>query len=610
MKKPPSLNDTKYIFNRRNFLKTLPVGAVATISVGSEVKSDSLVAVRYDHGVASGDPLQDRVIIWTRVTPEDDTYRGGVTIMWQVALDENFSNIVKSGTVTTGLDRDYTLKHDVTGLKSAAAYFYRFSVGDKISPTGHTRTLAKKGMNSLRLAVVSCSNYPWGYFNAYKAVCETGPYDAVLHLGDYIYEYKAGQYASENAQAMNRVVDPLHEIITLEDYRRRYSLYRKDPDLQEIHRKYPFICAWDDHEFANNSYATGAFNHNEGEGDWPTRRRAATKAYMEWLPIRVGDQPLTYRSFNFGGLATLAMLDTRITGRERPLEYEKDVDLQKIEIPDGHGAMMSVSRVFDNAYTPAKEITDPEVLRNSNSQNMPETWENRPDYSGFHRRLETEERSMIGKPQEVWLEKTLEASKKAGVPWQILGQQVIMSYRPEPPESSATNPQIIKDFRAGKQKTTYVPIDDLVIYNPDAWDGYQPARRRVFDMLEKYGVNPIVLTGDTHCTWAMSLTDELDGKHYGAEFGVTSITSPGRGERVKDYEAVTETYYDLLDHMAYANIKDRGFLSLTITEKATTSDWYYVSNIETKEFEILKKKSLRYHAGDCADGKVTLEDVS
>lgn len=555
--------------SRRGILKTLPAGAAFAVGGCADNKEEQkVIPVSYNHGVASGDPLANQLIIWTRVTPIEPSFDGAVDVDWQISADADFSNLAKSGVFKTDPGRDYTVKIDVTGLSEGQNYFYRFLVGDKVSPVGEAKTLSTGGMDSIKLAVVSCSNYPWGFFNGYRAIAESGPFDAVIHLGDYIYEYEVGRYQSPNAEKMGRLVDPPHEIKSLDDYRRRYALYRADEDLQEIHRKYPFICCWDDHEFANNSYATGALNHNEGEGDWTPRRRAATKAYMEWLPVRVPNSDLpTVRSFNFGKLATLAMLDTRIVGRERPLEYEKDVE------------MIDVDGI------------------------------EKPDYAAFHKRLETEERSLLGSDQEAWLNKTLETSVAAGIPWQILGQQIIMSYRPEPPLSNVFNDEERAALPEGEQLSMSVAEEFGGFYNPDAWDGYQPARRRVYEMFEKHAGNPIVLTGDTHCGWAMSLCDEMGGKHYGAEFAVQGITSPGRGDRINKVEQVEQAYYDHMDHMAYASIKGRGYMTLTISSDETITDWYVLSDIESKDFEVSKKKSLRYKVGDAADGIVVLEDV-
>lgn len=556
------------IINRRKILKAIPKGAAIAIAGTSDniAKAQSIIPVRFNHGVASGDPLQKKVIIWTRVTPKNKNYDCDIIVNWQISENDDFSNIANQGSFITNQQRDFTVKEDVTGLAPGKNYYYRFSVGDTYSAIGETKTLNANGKQPIKLAVASCSNYPWGYFNGYRAIAESGPYDAVIHLGDYIYEYEVGTYQSPNAEKMGRLVDPPHEIKSLSDYRRRYALYRADEDLQEVHRKYPFICTWDDHEFANNTYATGAQNHNEGEGEWAPRRRQATKAYMEWMPVRVTDGDLlTVRSFEFGDLVTLAMLDTRIVGRERPLEYGLDVEMDS---------------------------------------------EGNPDYAGFHKRLETEERSLLGEMQEKWLDKTLKMSAQRNVPWQILGQQIIMSYLTEPPLDDVFSKSEIESFPGGEQLSMKIAKEYGGFYNPDAWDGYQPARRRVFDMFEKYDGNPIVLSGDTHCAWAMSLTDKMGGKHYGAEFAVQGITSPGRGDRLPKVKQVEQAYYDHLDHMALANIKGRGYMTLSISAEETITNWYVVSTIESKEFELELRKSLKYSAGDVDDGQVVLQDVT
>ncbi len=549
-------------FSRRNILKSVPAGAaLALVGCDAGEQPEQIIPVTFSHGVASGDPLQDRVIIWTRAAPVDPNHTGAIGGKWDVSESDDFAEIVSSGIFSTDADRDYTVKVDATGLGDGQKYYYRFMVGEVTSQIGETKTLAVNGIEPINIAVASCSNYPWGFFNGYRHMAETGPFDAVLHLGDYIYEYPIGTYQSPNAEALGRLVDPPHEITKLDDYRRRYALYRADEDLQAVHRKYPFICAWDDHEFANNAYATGAENHSDDEGDWTERRRAATKAYMEWMPVRVPltDLP-TVRSFNFGKLATLAMLDTRVVGRERPLEYGRDV------------------------------VDD--------------------DYDAFHRRLETEERSLLGAEQEAWLDQTLSSSAAEGIPWQILGQQIIMSYRPEPPLSSVFSEEERAQLSAGEQRSMYVAENHGRFYNPDAWDGYQPARRRVLDMFEKHAGNPIVLTGDTHCAWGMSLTDKMGGKHYGAEFGVQGITSPGRGDRIGKVDEVVQAYYDFLPHMAFANIHERGYMTLNITEEATITSWHMLSTVESKDYTVMTRKSLKYSRGDVEDGQVILEDVT
>lgn len=262
------------------------------------------------HGVASGDPTPDAVIIWTRVTPDVD---GPVSGTWHVALDTNFTSVVQSGTFSTDSSRDYTVKIDVSGLQPNTWYFYEFQAMGKNSVTGRTKTAPVGGMQQLRFAFVSCSNYPSGYFNTYDRIRERNDVDAVLHLGDYIYEYGTGSGDVRNDQ------QPNYEILRLADYRQRYSTYRLDPSTQKLHQQYPFISVWDDHETANNSYMDGAENHQPlTEGPWSARKAAGQEAYDEWMPIRLpdpGNENKIWRKISYGNLADLFMLDTRLYAR-------------------------------------------------------------------------------------------------------------------------------------------------------------------------------------------------------------------------------------------------------------------------------------------------------
>jgi len=270
----------------------------------------------FKHGVASGDPLHDRVIIWTRVTPENDD--STISVNWELATDRGFSKVVHSGEFETSSKRDYTVKVDVSNLKAGTPYYYRFQSGNYHSPIGRTKT-ASTNPDSLRFAVVSCANYEWGYFTAYKHIAEKPLLDAVLHLGDYIYEYQPGGYGDTT---IGRIHEPPKELLTLSDYRTRYAQYRSDEDLQAAHASHPFITIWDDHEIANDVYSEGAQNHQPDEGDFSARKNAAIQAYYEWLPIREGDK--LYRKFDFGSLADVLMLDERLEGRSKPAESIDD----------------------------------------------------------------------------------------------------------------------------------------------------------------------------------------------------------------------------------------------------------------------------------------------
>jgi alkaline phosphatase D len=269
----------------------------------------------FEHGVASGDPLTDGVIIWTRVSPETPE---PVEVWWEMALDEAFLERTAQGTVTADASGDFTVKVDVSGLVWGRHYYYRFAAQGRWSSVGRTR-LAPAGSEAtkLRFGVCSCANYGFGYFHGFRHMAARGDLDAVLHLGDYFYEYGQDAYPPPGPDQL-RLVDPPHETVTLEDYRTRYGQYRRDPDLQECHRQHPFIVVWDDHETANNSWMGGAENHDPlTEGPWEDRVAAARQAFFEWIPIRENTGRKLYRALQYGDLADIVMLDTRIEGREQ-----------------------------------------------------------------------------------------------------------------------------------------------------------------------------------------------------------------------------------------------------------------------------------------------------
>jgi alkaline phosphatase D len=272
--------------------------------------ADPASKAAFAHGVASGDPLPGAVILWTRVTT---TSGAAVAVSWQIARDRDMRDLVGSGEVSTDASRDFTVKVDATGLEPGKTYYYRFLAEGGSSPIGRTRTAPAGGVDRLRFAVVSCARYAHGYFHAYRGIAARLDLDAVLHLGDYIYEYGTGDYGSA------RPYEPAHEILTLADYRTRHGYYRRDPDLQAVHQQHPFIAIWDDHEVADNGYDQGAENHQPDEGSWADRKAAATQAYREWMPIRDSESGVIYRTLRYGDLADLVLLDTRYGGRVKQL---------------------------------------------------------------------------------------------------------------------------------------------------------------------------------------------------------------------------------------------------------------------------------------------------
>lgn len=283
-------------------LLPVPSGALA----GCSSSDDAAEPQVFQHGVASGDPLPDAVVLWTRVTAD-----GPVDVAWEIAEDPEMTKRVGEGTFRTDAERDHTVKVDARGLQPGRTYFYRFRARGAASKVGRTRTAPSGSVSRLRFAVVSCSSFAHGYFHTYRELARQADLDAVLHLGDYIYEYGSNEYGNV------REYEPANEIVSLADYRMRHAQYKRDADLQAVHRQHPFITIWDDHEVANDGYVDGAQNHSPEEGDWATRKAAAMRAYREWMPIREQDGGRIYRAVAFGDLVDLVLLDTRYEGRTK-----------------------------------------------------------------------------------------------------------------------------------------------------------------------------------------------------------------------------------------------------------------------------------------------------
>ncbi|WP_369143737.1 alkaline phosphatase [Streptomyces sp. R44] len=304
---------------RRAVVKAAAVTAVATPAVlgaASPALADS-GAPAFLHGVASGDPLPDGVLLWTRVTPTPDAVPGSglgpdVQVGWELAEDRSFARVVASGTTTASAASDHTVKADVRGLRPATAYWFRFTTGSAVSPSARTRTApaADTAAPGVRFGVVSCANWESGHFSAYRHLASRADLDAILHLGDYLYEYATGAYPE--AKYVVRQHEPRHEIVSLADYRTRHGKYKTDADLQALHAAHPVIAIWDDHEFANDAWSGGAENHTPGaEGEWAARVAAAKQAYFEWMPVRTSTEGTVFRRLRFGKLADLHLLDLR-----------------------------------------------------------------------------------------------------------------------------------------------------------------------------------------------------------------------------------------------------------------------------------------------------------
>ncbi|KRA66585.1 alkaline phosphatase [Caulobacter sp. Root655] len=553
--------------DRRRALALFGLGGVGAAGQAMAASPKGLHAgpATFEHGVASGDPLQDRVILWTRVTAPGA--KASVGVRWDVATDAAFKTIVKQGRATADAARDHTVKVDVVGLKPATDYFYRFRQTVNGKPTGkpitgRTRTLPVGPTKDAVLAVVSCALYPAGYFNAYDAIARLPRVDAVLHLGDYIYEYGAAadDYGMASPTAKTRLPDPPREILSLADYRRRHAQYKTDPALQAAHARAPWIVVWDDHETADNSWIGGAENHQpgsgpKGEGDWATRKAAALKAYYEWMPIREvapGALPeAAWRRFQFGDVATLMMTETRLTARTHQLDYGRDLAGK-----DG-----------------------------------------KPDVAAFRARLNDPTHRMMGEGQEQWLAREIDASVKGGVAWQVLGNQVVMARVASPDLKATMGPEAygamltkLPDYvaKAVEQGRSLSALD--VPGNLDAWDGYPADRARVYDIFKAGKARPIVLAGDSHAFWANELWDDAGTSRVAAEFGVTSVTSPGYSDYLPG-APISAAYVARNKEVKFTDQGAKGFLLLTLEHGRATGELIAVSTIlaPTYDTRVLKR---------------------
>lgn len=519
--------------DRRRALALLGLGAAGPAAAQAKTG-----AVAFRHGVASGDPLQDRVVIWTRITPE--VPGGEIEYRWRLNPVDRRAGGARSGVGVTGAARDYTCKVDVAGLTPGRAYTFEFEAAGVTSPTGRTRTLPAGGVRDVVLAVASCSLYPNGYFNAYQAIADLPRVDAVLHLGDYIYEYGGpDSYGDNSPVAAHRRHAPYREIVSLADYRTRHAQYKSDPGLQAAHARAPWIVAWDDHETANDSWMNGAENHTSGaEGDWAARKAAALKAYYEWMPIREpapgqGLAEASARSFRFGDLAQLIMVETRLSARDQQLDLERDLPMV-----DG-----------------------------------------KPDVAAFKARLNDPDRRMMGRAQEGWIARELAASVKAGHAWQVIGNQVVMA-RVDAPLRAALNPDEAGRVEPRALRRIERRDEAAALGVPaalDMWDGYPADRERLYGLFRQARARPIVLSGDSHSFWANDLKD-ASGRRVAAEFGTTGITSPGAGEVVKGLD-FGEIIARANSEVLYNNQVAKGFVLLTLTRAEAKAEMVAVSTI-------------------------------
>lgn len=572
---------------RQALALTLGAGISATaITLFVTDPADAARAGVFLHGVASGDPRTRRVVIWTRITKPRAA--DPIRVEWSISEDDSMLRVVNKGVAFAREDRDFTVKIDVTGLEPGRTYYYRFNAEGTASPIGRTRTLPEGHVDRLKLAVFSCSNFELGYFNPYHEASKRDDLDAVLHLGDYIYEYGPGMdgFTTPAAAAglvpkpRDALLRPREEVILLEQYRARHALYRTDTWLQKVHRNNPAIIIWDDHEVANDAWTGGAGNHDPAtEGPYQARRRAGLRAFYEWLPIRepadgarfdpnTGNPDDLYRAFDFGDLARLVMVDTRQAGRDKQLE------------------------------------TGPLVA----------AYQGAPSQGPFprDRNKDGTRRTLLGTEQETWFAKQMSSSTQT---WQLIGNQVLMFYQGAPDLlgtallTSGQKQQLTAVLDAlfgpgsGQQVAELGAAGLPFPIAADAWTGYPTARVKMLAALAEAS-NPIVLTGDSHNAWTANLALPGPGRPtpVAAEFGGTSVSSPGfeqfllgvPPDLVSALLVDTSLRQSPADKLIYSEASRRGFMLVDVTPLRVLVDHVFVSTVfeeayrtETKRFRVL-----------------------
>lgn len=516
----------------------------------------------FNEGVASFDPTATSIILWTRYTASKS---GSVNLSWEISTDAKFSQVLRQGKVVTDETRDFTIAVDVQGLPSNKSFYYRFYnvMTKEVSVIGETITLPSSSdtISQVRMAVCSCANFAAGLFNVYEAMAKSDV-DVIVHLGDYIYEYGAGEYGTNQyTSSLGRTHVPAKEIITLDEYRARYKQYRKDEKLKLAHQKKPFIAVWDDHEITNDTYKDGAQNHQPNEGDFSARKLAALKAYSEYIPLKTGNDSRIYRDFHFGNLLSLYMLDTRVIARDKQLEY----------------ATYFSSNGSFNATAFQTDLLNPS-------------------------------RQLLGTEQLGWLGSKIASSTSK---WQVLGQQVLMTKMMLPSELlmlmaqingeidalGSAQPATLQAFQASvgglvtiksrilANDPTVSTADKLRLstvlpYNLDAWDGYPVEREKLFALLN--GKKMVTLAGDTHNAWQGELKSSSN-KVVGLELATSSVTSPGLetylglgGTQLAQFEQALNL---LIDDLEYSNLSKRGYLKATFSASDVKAEWFFATSV-------------------------------
>ena len=542
---PPAISPILPL-DRRNLLK----GGALGLGLAATPLSATVSKGGFTHGVASGEPGRERVLLWTRFAADRET-----RLVWEISETTSFASPHAAGEIVASPANDGCVKPWVEDLKPGRWYYYRFvAPGGEVSDIGRTRTLPEGPTARWRMAVFSCSNIGFGWFNAYAHAAGTNEFDCALHLGDYFYEYGPGTYPSEGEWLGDRAsLDPASEIIALADYRARYAQYRSDPDLRRLHQVYPMICGWDDHESANDSWKDGAQNHQpDSEGEWSVRKAAAIRAYREWMPV--SDAP--WAAYEVGDLATLFRLETRLSARSEQFDYGKL--LRGMTSPEQGVAALTAFR--EETYRdPSREV--------------------------------------LGRDQQAWLADGLMRSSKGGTTWQVLVQQVLMGKTASATSLTDSLPDGLPDFIMRRIVAGAIASRAGLPLNMDAWDGYPAARERLYEAALAADANLVSLAGDTHNAWAFDLAH--GDQQVGVEFGGQSVSSPGFEGFLPQIapDDVAGALVQRNPELKWMDSARRGYMAVELTPTRATSEYRFLSSVREKGAGVVATKRISALAG-------------
>ena len=522
--------------DRRLLLRSSLLGLGAAALPGLPAWAAIAPVTGFTHHVASGEPGPTSVLLWTRYVGRS----GDSRLRVELSERPDFARIAGGAEGVAATDRDHIAKIVVAGLTPDRWYHYRFIAPDgTISPIGRTRTLPLGETRGFTLGVFSCSNIGFGYFNAYGHAAARRDIDLMLHLGDYQYEYPRGEYPDAAATAAGRIVEPAGETVHLADYRARYASYRRDPQLQALHARFPMILMWDDHESANDSWAGGAENHDPAtEGPWDARKAAAIRAYREWMPVSDDD----WAEYRIGDLAALFRPEERLTARTKQLSLMATAMAGKADLT------AALTRFRDGPWS------DPA-------------------------------HTLMGPVQEAWFAERMRAAAKT-TKWQVFAQQVNVGLTRMPAAAMDWLPKDASAGLSGYIGTAIAAAKLGLPFNMDSWNGYPAARSRMLRTGLDADANLVVLSGDSHNAWAFDLSE--NGTAAGVEFGGHSVTSPGYEAELKtiDPAVVAAGLVKASPELRWADTARRGYMTVALTPERVTTEWLFMDTIATPSLAI------------------------